>query len=133
MPSRITSTASSLDFRSGAKPLHRQRRCCNPCLQNCFKAMKHLNSHTNGFRKGCCVMRGNHEFLEINIVIGMSSAIDDVHTGTGKRWALTSSQILIQWNTGTFGFSARISQRNSEDCIGSQYRFIGEPSKSIIR
>ena len=48
-------------------------------LQDALECVKYFDTPAQGFRKRFGANRHDHEFLEIDIVVGMSAAIEDVH------------------------------------------------------
>ena len=47
--------------------------------------MEHFSAISQSFSKTRCTNGHNHKFLDINIIISMSAAIDNIHHGYGQH------------------------------------------------
>ncbi len=61
--------------------------------------MKNLFSHTDGFFERRCIMRCNHEFLEVHIIVSMSSPVDHVHTRNRQQVRIITLQVAVAADT----------------------------------
>ena len=73
-------------------------------LQDRFQVMEHFGSHPEGFGKRCSSDGHDHEFLEVDPVVGMGTAVQDVHHGQGKNVGVHATDVAIQ---GLSAFNCR--------------------------
>ena len=83
------SSASRVEARFGAKPPSSPTAVLWPAaLSALFSAWKISGALAQGFREIWCADRSDHEFLEVDGVVGMRPAIQDVHHGHGQQRCL---------------------------------------------
>jgi hypothetical protein len=64
--------------------------------------------------------RQDHEFLEVDRVVGMHAAIDDVHHRHRQRPRRGAADIAIERHVEGFGRCLGAGQRDAEDGVGAQ-------------
>src|SRR5438270_347286 len=64
-------------------------------FEHAFQCVKDFNAPAQRIRKRLCADRHNHEFLKINVVIGMSAAVEVRHHRSWQRVGASSAQIAI--------------------------------------
>ena len=74
-------------------------------LQHAFKGVENLCTHTERFLEAGCACRHDHEFLNINVVVGVGAAVDDVHHRQRQLAGVGSADIFIERLSGFFGCS----------------------------
>ena len=80
--------------------------------------------HAQGFGKVYGPNRHDHEFLDIDVVIGMSTAIEDVHHRNRQFLSVDTAQILVQGQTGIFSGCFGAGKADAQDGIGTKFAFI---------
>src|SRR5436190_787909 len=65
-------------------------------LQDGFEGMKNLRTHTQGFMKGICAYRHNHELLKINVVISVRTAVDDIHHRHRQHAGVWATEVFVE-------------------------------------
>ena len=87
--------------------------------------MKHFNAPAQGFRKRFRANRHNHEFLKVNVVVGMGAAIEDIHHGHGKDICGCAAKITKQRKlvASCHGASSRHGNRENGICAESAFVF----------
>ena len=86
--------------------------------------MEDLCPHAERFSKGCGADRHDHELLNIDIVVGMSAAVDDIHHRQRKFFGVAAADILIERQAGLFGSGLGNSQGNPEDGVCAKLAFV---------
>ena len=90
--------------------------------------MEHFRTHTNGFFQSLSANRLNHEFLDVDVVVSVLTAVDDVHHrnrhGVFARSAVQFSDVRVQRQA--FGRSScfGVRQRNGQDSVRTEVRFV---------
>ena len=82
--------------------------------------MEHLCTHTDSLLLGRSTHRTDHELLESDRCIRVSTTIDDVHHRNRKGISIATANVAIQWDVEILSSSMSHSQRNTEDGIGTQ-------------
>jgi hypothetical protein len=80
--------------------------------------VKNFGTVAQRLRKIGCPDRQDHELLDIHTVVGMRTAIDDVHHR--NRHGRVLAQVPEQWLAGRLRRGAGCGQRDCEQCVGTQ-------------
>ena len=64
--------------------------------------------------------RHDHEFLEVDVVVGMHAAVEDVHHRRGQQVRIRAANVLVERKTGFLGCRASGCQRNAQDGVGAE-------------
>ena len=97
-------------------------------LQHFRQVMENFRTDTNGFFQGFRANRLNHEFLNVDVVVSVLAAVDDVHHRQWHRefaWgAVQLSDVLIQRHT--FRSCSRFSrcQGNRQNGVSAELGFV---------
>ena len=83
--------------------------------------MEDLRAHPQGVAKRFCPYRDDHEFLEIDVVIGMRAPINDVHHWDGQCVCARATEIEIQGDLPIIRCSARGGHRHRKQRICAQF------------
>ncbi len=68
--------------------------------------------------------RNDHELLEVDRVVGMGAAIDDVHHRNRQDMGVRTADIAVQRQTGGLGGSLGDGERHAEDGVGAEARLV---------
>ena len=96
-------------------------------VQHFFQGMKNLGATAQRFGKCRGTHRQDHEFLEIDVVIGMRTAVDDVHHRHRQLHRHASSQaveVTVERLPGFGRRRARARERHRQHGIGAETRFV---------
>src|SRR3990167_4309602 len=97
-------------------------------LQHSFQVMENFGAHAHGVGERLGANRLNHEFLDIDVVIGMFATVDDVHHRyrhrVHTRSAVQVSDVRVQRHAFGLGSGLGRSQGYGEDGVGTQRRFV---------
>ena len=97
-------------------------------LQHFRQVMEHFRTHAYCFFQGRRANRLNHEFLDVDVVVSVLTAVDDVHHrnrhGVFARSAVQFSDVRVQRQA--FGRSScfGVRQRNGQDSVRTEVRFV---------
>ena len=82
--------------------------------------MEDFSSHAQRLGKAFCAGRHDHEFLDIDVVVGMGAAIDDVHHRQRQFTGIGAADIFVKRLSGFIGSRLGYRQRNAQDRVGAQ-------------
>ena len=90
--------------------------------------MENFRTTANGFRKVSRANGQNHKFLDIDIIVGMLTAIDDIHHRHGHAVApgaaIQLRKVFIQGQALGLGCGLGEGQRHSQNRVGAELGFI---------
>ena len=98
-------------------------------MQNLFQRMVNLGAPTQAFGEALGPHGHNHEFLEVDIVVGMHAAVEDIHHRSGQQMRIRATHIAIQRQFAGLGRSARTSKRRTQHGIRTKISLIGSAIK----
>ena len=120
------SSAASALGRFGAKPPSSPTLVLWPALLSArLQRMENLRAHAQ--RLGECrrADRHHHEFLEVDRIVGMRAAIDDVHHRHRQHARGGAADIAIERQVVGDRRGFRDRKRHAEDRIGAEPRLVG--------
>ena len=86
--------------------------------------MEYFRTHAQRFSEVLGANRLNHELLNINVVISVLAAVDDVHHwyrhGILASSTVQFSNVLVQWDALGSSGSLGSSQRDSQNSVGTE-------------
>ena len=94
-------------------------------LEHILQGVERFGTPTQSFAERRSPHRHNHEFLKIDVAVGMRTTVEDVHHGDGKRVGVYPAHIavklLVAFLCGGFG----AGQRNAQNGVRTQLTFVG--------
>ncbi len=121
MASTITSSASALLFRSGAKPPS------SPTLVDSFfdwstflRLWNTSQPQRMASLKRLDAQRHDHELLHVHGVVGVRAAVDDVHHGGRQQPGADAAQVAEQRQPAVVGRGMGVGQRHAQDGVGAE-------------
>ncbi len=84
--------------------------------------MEDLGRGPDGLGKGRQAGRRDHELLEVDAVVGMGPAVEDVDQRDGKRVRIPLPQGNVERQAGGLGRGIGRRHRNGQDGVGPQVR-----------
>ncbi len=93
-------------------------------LQSRLQRMEHFGAHANGVGDRRRRHRHDHEFLDVDRIVGMRAAIDDVHHRHRQNMRIGVADIAPQRHAGLFGGGLGDGERHAEDGVGAQAAFV---------
>ena len=97
-------------------------------FQNFSQVVEHFGTHTYGFFQGFRANWLNHEFLNVDVVVSVLAAVDDVHHrnwhGVFAWGAVQFSDVSVQWQTFSSSCCFGVSQGYSQNGVCTEVRFV---------
>ncbi|CCK08265.1 phosphopyruvate hydratase [Cronobacter sakazakii 696] len=97
-------------------------------FQHFRQVMENFRTHADGFFNAGSANRLDHEFLDINVVVSVLAAVDDVHHRNRHREfarsAVQFSDVLVQRHAFGSSSSFSVSQRNGQNGVCTEVRFV---------
>ena len=90
------------------------------CLEQLGEVVEHLGTHADGLLLGLGTHGANHELLECDWGIAVSTTVDDVHHGNGENISVSAANVAIQWHVQSNGSCVSSGERNAEHCVGAE-------------
>jgi hypothetical protein len=105
----MKSRAAGAEARPGAKPLQR---------------VEDFRAHAHGIADIVGANRHDHEFLEVDRVVGMRAAVDDVHHRYRQDAGVRAADIAVERQVGGFRGSLGDGERHAENGVGAEARLV---------
>ena len=86
--------------------------------------MKGLHAGAEGVGECVEARRDDHEFLDVQSIVGMRPAVDHVHHRHREGAGAGSAEIQKERQAGRFGRGASDGERNAEDGIRTELRLV---------
>ena len=67
-------------------------------LEHAFQRVEHFDAPAQRFRKRRRAHGHDHEFLEVDVVVGVSAAVEDVHHRSGQSVCAGAAEIAVERN-----------------------------------
>jgi len=83
-----------------------------------------LGAGAEPFREGRQTRRHDHEFLEVDRVVGMGAAVDDVHHRNRQDAGVGAAEIAVERQAGGLGGGLGDGERHAEDGVGAEARLV---------
>ena len=71
-----------------------------PVVQLGLERVEDLGAHAQRFFEAFCTGRHDHEFLDVDVVVGVLAAVDDVHHRQGQFLGIGAAQVLVEGQAG---------------------------------
>ena len=94
-------------------------------VQHALEGVVDLGAPTQALGKTRGAHRHDHELLEVNVIVGMHAAVEDVHHGRGQQMGVDAAQVLVQRQARRLGSGAGNSQRHAQDGVGTELGLVG--------
>ena len=65
-------------------------------VQHALEGVVDLGAPTQALGKARGAHRHDHKLLEVNVIVGMHAAVEDVHHGRGQQVGVDAAQVLVQ-------------------------------------
>ena len=94
-------------------------------VQHALEGVVDLGAPAQALGKARSTHGHDHELLEVNVVVGMHAAVEDVHHGRGQQVRVNAAQILVQRQARRLGRGAGDGQRHAQDGVGTELGLVG--------
>ncbi len=92
-----------------------------------LQRVEDLRSHPHGVGQRLRADRHDHEFLEVDGIVGMFATIDDVHHRHRQHMGIRPTQIAVERHAGGIGCRLGHSQRDAENGVGAELALVVGP------
>ena len=97
-------------------------------LQYLGQVVEDLGTHADGFFQGLGANRLDHELLDVDVVVGVLTTVDDVHHGqrhgVDTRGAVQLGDVGVQRQALGSSSGFGVSQGNGQDGVGAELGFV---------
>ena len=94
-------------------------------MQHALEGVVDLGAPTQTLGKARGAHWHDHELLEVDVIVGMHAAVEDVHHGRGQQMGVDAAQVLVQRKTRRLGSGAGDGQRHAQDGVGTELGLVG--------
>src|SRR5690606_18811270 len=101
------------------------RRVQTLFLEHSLEVVEHFGAHSQGFPEARRPHRHDHELLNIHVVVGMGSAVEDVHHGYRKLGGSRTADVAVEGHAQGVGGGMGHCQRYTQDCVGAELALVG--------
>ncbi len=130
--STIRSRAAALLSRLGAKPPSSPTPVPSPCSRRtALSAWKTSTPIRSPSRKLVGPEGRDHELLDVDVVVGVAAAVEDVHHRHGEDLADGAPDVAVKRQARLHGRGLGDGEADPEDGVGAQAALLGVPSRSI--
>ena len=102
-------------------------------MQHALEGVVDLGAPTQALGKARGAHRHDHELLEVNVIVGMHAAVEDVHHGRGQQVGVDAAQVLVQRQARRLCRSAGNGQRHAQNRVGAELGLVGRTVRSDQR
>ena len=89
-----------------------------------LQGVENFSTHTNSFTDRRSANRHNHEFLNVDWVISMLTAVQNIHHRNRQNMSHRTAKVTIKRKFAFFSLSFRNSHRNGENSISTEFAFV---------
>ncbi|AAQ61119.1 probable phosphopyruvate hydratase [Chromobacterium violaceum ATCC 12472] len=113
--------ASSWLSRFGAKPaLVADGGGVAVAVADLLQVVEDLGAHAQRFAEGLRAHRDDHEFLDVQGIVGVLAAVDHVHHRHRQGHRASAAQVAVQRQAGVFGGGAGHGHGDRQHGVGAQ-------------
>ena len=93
-------------------------------VQNFLQGVKHFAAVTHGFAEGGSTHGNDHQLLQIQAVVGVCTAVDDVHHGHRHLHGAGTTKVTVQRQAAFFCGGAGHGHGHGQRGIGTEAAFV---------
>ena len=125
MACRMVDRHSSLLPKFGAKPPSSPTAVLMPRSdENLLERMEHFGAAAQRFAESRLADRDDHEFLDVQAVVRVRAAVDDVHHRHRQLHRARAAEIAVQRQAGFFGGGLRNRHRHGQHRVRAEARLV---------
>ena len=87
--------------------------------------MEGFRTHAQGLGKGFGAGRQDHELLDVDVVVRMGAAVEDVHHRHGQNLGVDAAQVVVERHLHFHGRGLGNGHGHAEDGVGAQFFLVG--------
>jgi hypothetical protein len=96
-----------------------------PLAQDLLQVVEHLGAGAQGLLEAGQAQRDDHELLEVEGVVGVGAAVDDVHQGHRQHAGVGATQVLVQRHLQLERRRPRDRHGHAQDGVGADLALVG--------
>jgi hypothetical protein len=96
-------------------------------VQRALERMEHLRTHSQAFRERLGAAGDDHELLEVDLVVGVGTAVEHVHHRNRQHPSRLAAEVAPQRESLLGGLRMRRGGRHAEDRVGAEPGLVGGP------
>ena len=89
-------------------------------MQNLLQGVVDLGAPAQSLGERLSANRHDHEFLEVDVVVSMYAAVEDVHHGSGQQMSVRTANILVERQSCFLSSCTSGCQRDAQDGVGAE-------------
>ena len=94
-------------------------------MQHALEGVVDLGAPAQALGKAPGAHRHDHELLEVDVVVGVHAAVEDIHHGRGQQMGVDTAQVLVQRQARRLGCGAGNCQRHAQNGVGAELGLVG--------
>ena len=94
------------------------------CFQVLFQSVENFRAPADRFLDRIRADRHNHEFLNVDRVVGMLAAVDDVHHRNRQSAGHGAAEVTVERKPGFFGLSLGNGEGYRQNGVGAEFAFV---------
>ena len=91
-------------------------------LEGALERVEGLGPGAQRVREAGEAVRDDHELLEVDLVVGVRAAVQDVHEGHGQRARVDAADVAVERQAGGLGRGLGDRQRDGQDRVRAELR-----------
>ena len=129
----MKASASSAEARFGAKPPSSPTLVLWPASFSCLlQGVEDLRAHAQAFGEALGAGRQDHELLDVDRIVGVGAAVDDVHHRHRQDAGRDAADILVERQADRDGAGLGRGQDDAEDGVGAQAALVRRCRRASI-
>ena len=94
-------------------------------LEHLFQSVEGLDAGAEGLVEGVEAQGHHHKLLHVERIVGVGTAIDDVHHRRGQQPGRGAAEIAVERQAAVLGRRVGHGERNAEDRVRAQHLLVG--------
>ena len=94
-------------------------------LQLAAQGMEHLGTHAQGLGEARCLHRHDHEFLDVDRIVGVGAPVDDVHHRHRQHRRLAPADVAVERQAAFHRRGLGNRQRHAQDRVRPEPALVG--------
>ena len=93
-------------------------------VEQFLQCVEHLGAAAQGFAESGSADRHDHEFLDVQAVVGVLAAVDDVHHRHRHLHRAHAAEVAVERQAGFLGSRLGDGHRDGQDGVGAEARLV---------
>src|SRR5262249_46659024 len=94
-------------------------------VEDLFQIVEHLGAHAERLTEGPRSKGHDHELLEVEVVVGVLAAVEDIHERHGQVLGVAAAQVAVQRQLDRHGGRMGYGQGNAQHRVGAELVLVG--------